>query len=149
MLFSELEPDTEPVGDGISSFTRGTERESEPEIVDTQTESSATKKTIFRTSLVKLMKMSLLCWQQSTGKNKIDLAEESKLWRVNVDEGQLRVRTLDRYLRIDKLPMMPRTPKVLKTAYFVLDKSNAEFPLRENLKIALNNILRMTYELPF
>ena len=98
---------------------------------------------------MKLMKMSLLYWQQSTGKSKIDLAEESKLWRVNVDEGQLRVRTLDRYLDIDKLPMIPRIPKVLKTAYFVLDKSSAELPLREDLKIALNNILRMAYALPF
>lgn len=89
------------------------------------------------------MILSLKCWEQSTWKSKIDLAEESGLWCINIDNGQLRVRTLDRYLHINKLPKVPRVNKVFKTVYFVLDKSTPGLPVRDRLETTLRTTLEL------
>ena len=78
-----------------------------------------------RSSLVDLMQASVDAWERVTRKSRVELAEASRVWRITVDDGRLRVRALDRYLRADTLPARPRWREVLRTAYFVL----AEVPL--------------------
>jgi PAS domain-containing protein len=79
----------------------------------------------FRRDLVELMLSAVTAWEQSTGKSRIDLAEKCRAWRVTIDDGRLRVRALERYLSLAKLPRQPRWREVLRTAFHVL----AECPL--------------------
>lgn len=95
----------------------------------------------FRENIVDLMILSVQCWEQCTKKNKIDLAEESNIWRINVDGGRLRVRSMDRYLEVNKLPKVPRWHDVLKTAYFVLDTVNCDLPIKKELEESLDRML--------
>lgn len=95
----------------------------------------------FRENIVDLMILSVHCWEQCTKKNKIELAEQSNIWRISVDDGRLRVRSMDRYLRVDKLPKVPRWHDVLKTAYFVLDTVNCDLPIKKKLEESLDRML--------
>jgi hypothetical protein len=95
----------------------------------------------FRENIVDLMILSVQCWEQCTKKNKIELAEESNIWRINVDGGRLRVRSMDRYLGVNKLPKVPRWHDVLKTAYFVLDTVNCDLPIKKELEESLGRML--------
>jgi hypothetical protein len=97
----------------------------------------------FRESIVDLMSIALNCWEQCTRKNKIELAEESKVWRINIDGGRLRVRSMDRYLSLTKLPKAPRWRDVLKTAYFVLDHVEPDSTARRKLEESLEYTLRI------
>lgn len=74
----------------------------------------------YRERIVDLMAESLDLWTAITGKGKIDFAETSGLWRVNLDKTSLQTRTLDKYLLIETLPDNPRWRDVLKTVSFVL-----------------------------
>ncbi len=135
-LVEELELRTKPV-----SYNDG--------IYDALTKSpSSSDAAVFRSSLVYLMVTSLKCWEENTGGNKIDLAEKSKLWRVSIDNAQLRVRTMDRYLDIGKLPKVPRIHQVLKTAFFVLKKSKLKLPIRDELEKALSSMHERVGQLP-
>jgi hypothetical protein len=95
----------------------------------------------FRESLVDLMILSVQCWEQCTQKSRIELAEESNVWRISVDGGRLRVRSMDRYLCVTKLPKVPRWRDVLKTAYFVLDNAGPDSPVRKRLEESLDRML--------
>ncbi len=95
--------------------------------------------TEFRRALVDLMVLTVQCWEQTSGKDKIDLAEKSRLWKVSNDNSQLRVRTMERYLSVKKLPKAPRWQTVLDTAYFVLNHSDRNLPLTEQLAKAVDN----------
>ena len=61
--------------------------------------------------------------QSNLGLNRIELAERSKAWRVAIDDGRLRARTMERYLAVSKLPRNPHWREVLRTAYFVLEQA--------------------------
>lgn len=75
----------------------------------------------YRSTIVEVVTRSLALWKEASGTGKIDLAEQSGIWRVNLDRSSLQVRTLDKYLLTDSLPQNPRWRDVLKTAEFVLD----------------------------
>ena len=70
--------------------------------------------------LVDLMLALVETWERSTGSNRIELAERSRIWRVNIDDGRLRTRAMERYLSVSKLPHNPRWCDVMRSAYFVL-----------------------------
>jgi len=71
--------------------------------------------------LVEVMSYSLRYWQQTTGKTRVDLAEESGIWTASINYyGTYITRTLDRYLNVNRLPQKPRWRNVLQTAYFTL-----------------------------
>lgn len=95
----------------------------------------------FRESIVELMILALQCWEQSTKQSKIELAEQSNIWKVNIDGGRLRVRSMDRYLGLNKLPKMPRWRDVIKTAYFVLDRADCKLPITKRLENTLEHTL--------
>ena len=80
----------------------------------------------YRQAIVTLMSDSLEVWSLVTGKGKIDFAETSGIWRVNLDKTSLQTRTLDKYLMIETLPDNPRWRDVLRTVRFVLSLSERE-----------------------
>ena len=87
---------------------------------DITEEASAAPGDSYRETIVALMSDSLEIWSAATGKGKIDFAETSGIWRVNLDKTSLQTRTLDKYLLIETLPDNPRWRDVLKTVSFVL-----------------------------
>ena len=86
----------------------------------------------FRVAIVDLMILALQCWEESTQQSQLELAEKSKLWSLYSNNGCLEARTMNRYLRTNTLPKQPRVKNVMKTAYFVLQKSPREIPIKKN-----------------
>ncbi|MGL5759012.1 ATP-binding protein [Plesiomonas sp.] len=98
-----------------------------------------------RETIVNAMKITLTYWEESSGKGKFDLAEQSGLWRVYIDRGTLQTRTLDKYLQIETLPKTPRWRTVLSTLDFVLHhskKRNDNRTALENLRQQLQQLLK-------
>tara|TARA_B110000444_G_scaffold162312_1_gene151651 strand:- start:1154 stop:1771 length:618 start_codon:yes stop_codon:yes gene_type:complete len=91
----------------------------------------------YRQQLVTLMRSALHTWEVTTQKSKIELTEESNIWAVSIDDGRLRTRTFDRYLRIEQLPKIPRWWEVVRTAYFVLSNPAIEPETRMSLESEL------------
>jgi hypothetical protein len=94
----------------------------------------------YRRALVELMLATVAAWERSTGKTRIDLAEQSRIWRITIDEGRLRVRALERYLSLAKLPRRPRWREVLRTVYYVLTECPLEPGQRDALKSQLERV---------
>jgi hypothetical protein len=65
-------------------------------------------------------------WERATGTSRLELAEKSRIWRVNIEDGRLRARVTQRYLALSKLPANPRWRDVVRTAYFVPGHCNME-----------------------
>ena len=101
---------------------------------------SAEERDVYRHALVELMLATVAAWERSTGKTRIDLAEESRIWRITIDEGRLRVRALERYLSLAKLPRRPRWREVLRTVYYVLTECPLDPAEREALKGRLEQV---------
>jgi hypothetical protein len=92
----------------------------------------------FHQKLVDLMFSSVESWEVSTGSTRLELAEKSGIWRVSIDDGRLRTRSLDRYLSLKSLPKKPRWREVLRTAHFVLAECQLEQSAKQNLTDKLN-----------
>ena len=97
-----------------------------------------------REILVRLMTLALQHWKEVTGSNKLELAEQSGIWKVHLDKGYFRVRTLDRYLSVPSLPRYPRWRDVTRTVRFVLNHgpSSVSSELREMLKSFQQQLIR-------
>ncbi len=98
----------------------------------------------FRRALVELMLAVVDTWERTTGSSRLELAEKSRIWRITVDDGRLRVRAMERYLTLSKLPHNPRWRDVLRSAYFVLGQSTMEAPAREELQRRVDAVLAYT-----
>jgi hypothetical protein len=72
-----------------------------------------------KTASVEALNYALKLWEQIANKDKLTLAEESKLWRITNDGGTLKTRTLDKYLKLSLLPKNPRYSTVAKTLMFI------------------------------
>jgi len=94
----------------------------------------------YRRSLVEVMTLALDYWQKTKHKGKIELAEESGLWRVYMDRSSLQTRTLDKYLLVETLPRNPRWRDVVRTAEYVLRNAPQPSPDREQLAAALASL---------
>lgn len=106
-------------------------------------------RTRLRERAVEVMALSLRRWRQATGKGKVDLAEESRLWTATLDNGgTYRTRTLDRYLRLQTLPPNPRFPDVIDTGYFVLSECDGGGELRARLEQRLSELEEMLRNAP-
>jgi hypothetical protein len=88
----------------------------------------------YREALVKVMQDCHYYWQKVTGESIIELAEQSRIWSVSIDNGRLRTRSMNRYLSLDKLPSNPRWRQVARTAYFVLSKVSRDEEARKALE---------------
>jgi hypothetical protein len=111
-------PETVPAGD---------------KLIDAQLEANEG----FRQSIVEVMTLALDYWQRTKHKGKIELAEDSGLWRVYMDRSSLQTRTLDKYLLVETLPRNPRWRDVVRTAEYVLRNAAEALPERERLVEAL------------
>lgn len=99
----------------------------------------------FRRSLVELMLASIEAWERTTGTSRLEFAEKSRIWRVNIDDGRLRARALERYLTVAKLPRNPRWRDVLRSAYFVLGRCDGLAPeTRVSLQHCVDAVLAYT-----
>ena len=99
------------------------------------------EKSVLRDHCVNIMYTALACWEHDLGKNKLDLAEESKLWQVYIDKSTPTTRTLDKYLNIDSCPKNPRCQRVIDTAEFVLKKMGTKItPSQKKLQTLLDEL---------
>jgi two-component system sensor histidine kinase ChiS len=68
-----------------------------------------------------IMNQALDLWARETGATKVDLAEQSGIWKVYMNcNGFERTQTLDKYLSAKTFPKNPRWPKVYRTVEYVL-----------------------------
>ncbi|MCR4266121.1 response regulator [Nitratireductor sp. ZSWI3] len=79
----------------------------------------------YRALIVQVMTGSLALWRRVSGKDRIEFAEESGIWRVSLDKTSLQTRTLDKYLLIETLPLNPRWRDVIRSAEFALARGAA------------------------
>jgi PAS domain S-box-containing protein len=98
----------------------------------------------FRRALVELMLAVIEAWERSTGRNRIELAERSRIWRINIDDGRLRARAMERYLSLSRLPQNPRWRDVLRLAYYVLGECQLEPAERDDLQRRVDGVLAYT-----
>lgn len=99
----------------------------------------------FRRALVDLMLGAIETWERGTGTSRLELAEKSRIWRVNIDDGRLRARALERYLAVSRLPRNPRWRDVLRSAYFVLGKCEGlSAEARAELQARVDTVLAYT-----
>ncbi|TDR17464.1 hypothetical protein [Marinicella litoralis] len=82
--------------------------------------SAAALKQEFKVNLVSTLLDALAIWEKTTGSDRVELAEKSKVWTISIDNGTLRTRSLDKYLDVDKIPENPRWRNVVKTCHFIL-----------------------------
>jgi len=75
---------------------------------------------------VQLIRSSIALWQKYSNKTKVDLAEQSGLWRVYVDGSTAKTRTLDKYLSLQSLPKNPRWETVTRTASYVFEECDLD-----------------------
>ncbi|MFV3129498.1 hypothetical protein [Niveispirillum sp. KHB5.9] len=94
----------------------------------------------YRRCIVDVMTLALDYWQKAKRKGKIELAEESGLWRVYMDRSSLQTRTLDKYLLVETLPRNPRWRDVVRTAEYVLRHCGEPPAEREALAAALGRM---------
>lgn len=99
-----------------------------------------------RQKLVELMHLALQMWEEQTQSGKLELAQQSKIWSVGIDDGRLRARAMERYFSINTLPQNPRWRTVVRTCNYVLkrcpEKSLYRAELEENLKSFQSRIKR-------
>ncbi|MBP6748012.1 MAG: tetratricopeptide repeat protein [Xanthomonadaceae bacterium] len=98
----------------------------------------------FRRLLVELMLALIEAWERSTGTNRIEMAERSRIWSINIDDGRLRARAMERYLNLSKLPQNPRWRDVLRTAYYVMGQCPLGPQEREELQRQVDAVLAYT-----
>lgn len=94
----------------------------------------------YRRCIVDVMTLALDYWQKAKRKGKIELAEESGLWRVYMDRSSLQTRTLDKYLLVETLPRNPRWRDVVRTAEYVLRHCGEPPAERDALSVALGRM---------
>jgi two-component system, sensor histidine kinase ChiS len=104
----------------------------------------ADARTGFRRVLVELMLAAIEAWESSTGSNRIELAERSRIWCINIDDGRLRARAMERYLSLSKLPQNPRWRDVLRSAYYVMGQCQIDPPVRDELQRRVDAVLAYT-----
>ncbi|MCC7249052.1 MAG: tetratricopeptide repeat protein [Lysobacter sp.] len=98
----------------------------------------------FRRLLVELMLALIEAWERTTGTNRIEMAERSRIWSINIDDGRLRARAMERYLNLSKLPQNPRWRDVLRTAYYVMGQCPLDPQEREELQRQVDAVLAYT-----
>jgi PAS domain-containing protein len=85
-----------------------------------------------------VMRLSLACWTETLGKDRLALAQESGLWKIHINQdGFERAQTLDRYLDASRFPKFPRISNIIYTAEFVLERCTHPSHIRTLLQQSL------------
>ncbi|AKE51821.1 tetratricopeptide repeat protein [Kangiella geojedonensis] len=100
----------------------------------------------FRQLLVELLIETLALWEKSTQTDRIELAEKSGIWKVSIDDGRLRTRSLDKYIDINKIPKNPRWRNVVKTSHYVLAECSIKSQERDHLERKLDKVMALIKE---
>ncbi len=95
---------------------------------------------LYRQTVVEIMTQILDYWSQTTGKTKIQFAEESGIWTVYLDRDTYQTRTLDKYLNLTILPKNPRLKDVFSSARYVLDTCPESASLKTRLQANLSKL---------
>ena len=103
--------------------------------------SNDSQKEQLKKALVSLLIDAITLWEKTTQTSHIELAEQSKIWTVSIDNGTLRTRSLDKYLSIDKIPNNPKWRHVVQTGHFVLSQDNLSAQDRKVLESHLEHIM--------
>ena len=90
--------------------------------------------------IARIMQDTLALWDEYGEGGKLELAERSQQWRITNDNGTLKTRTLDKYLRAETLPSRPRLANVQRTVQFVLQWANLTDDDRQRLRQALASL---------
>lgn len=102
------------------------------------------EKSVLRNHCINVMHTALACWEHDLGKNKLELAEESKIWQVYIDKSTPTTRTLDKYLNVDLCPKNPRYQRVIDTAEFVLrEMGSKSTPNQKKLQTILEEFRQL------
>ncbi|MFT5234864.1 MAG: tetratricopeptide (TPR) repeat protein [Shewanella sp.] len=96
-----------------------------------------------RHQLVELMHLALQMWEESTQSSKLELAQQSKIWSVGIDDGRIRARAMERYFGLNTLPQNPRWRSVVRTCNYVLQKCQGKSLYREELESKLKKFQDM------
>ena len=96
-----------------------------------------------RPLLVQVMIQALQYWQQCTFRSKIELATDSAIWTVNLDNSSPQTRTMDKYLHIDSIPKRPKVEDVVRTAHYVLFHGKQNTEIRQSLQTDLNDLINL------
>jgi hypothetical protein len=96
-----------------------------------------------RLKLVELMLLAIQVWEDETNTGKLELAQQSKLWSVAIDDGRLRARALERYVSVSALPKNPRWRSVLRTCNFVIKNATSSAPDIQELETKMRNFQRV------
>ena len=94
----------------------------------------------FRQLIVQGMSMAVQAWEQASGQTKIDLADQSQLWKSYLDGSTWKTRTLDKYLNVKSLPKKPRWRQVVRTIHFVLKQCELSQVQHDELKGFIDKI---------
>lgn len=111
------------------------------DLTDTLSDAEEDAEKRYRRTLVELMLATIEHWERSTGTNRIELAERSRIWRIGIDDGRLRARAMERYLTLSQLPRRPRWRDVLRTVYFVLGHCALDADARDRLQRGVDDVL--------
>ena len=93
-----------------------------------------------RKLVVDCMTFCLETWKKRTASNKIEFADQSKVWKINIDDGRLRTRSLDKYFSLDSIPKNPRVTQVIKSCHFMLTLTELKVHERNKFKYYLNKL---------
>lgn len=97
----------------------------------------------FRQLLVELLIETLALWEKTTQSDRIELAEKSGIWKVSIDDGRLRTRSLDKYIDINKIPKHPRWRNVVKTSHYILAECTLDSDDRSALEQKLDKVMKL------
>jgi hypothetical protein len=103
--------------------------------------SSESHKDALKRALVELLIDATTIWEKTTQTSLIEMAEQSKIWTVSIDNGTLRTRSLEKYLSLEKIPDNPRWRNVVQTGHFILSQDNLQKKDREILEVHLEQIM--------
>jgi PAS domain-containing protein len=94
---------------------------------------------------IEVLKLAITYWSDCMKTSKFELAEESGLWKVQVNpDGWKRTQTLDRYLDYKTFPQNPRWNQIVKTADFVLIRCQKHSETRNQLELTLQKLCMLT-----
>jgi two-component system sensor histidine kinase ChiS len=94
---------------------------------------------------IEVLSLSITYWSECMNTTKFELAEESGLWKVQVNpDGWKRTQTLDRYLDYKTFPQNPRWNQIVKTGDFVLIRCRKPSEFRTQLEISLQKFCLQT-----
>lgn len=94
-----------------------------------------------RKQLVEAMNISLLYWELSTHRSKVQFADQSGLWSVYIDSrGTCSTKTLDKYLHHNSLPAKPKVHLIIKSLRYVLEHCEGHASIRAKVENALSVI---------